>query len=352
MAPGFYHGKRVLVTGHTGFKGAWLALWLERLGAHLMGFALPPATHPNLHDAIDLGARIRSVFGDVRDAISLGHAFASHRPEIVFHLAAQALVGASYADPLETFSTNVVGTASVLDACRATDSVRSIVVVSSDKCYENVGLSRGYVEADAMGGHDPYSASKGCVELLVASYRRSFFAGSGRGLASARAGNVIAGGDWTVGRLVPDCLAAIAASRPVVLRHPDSIRPWQHVLEPLSGYLQLARRLHDAPEAWAEAWNFGPDPTDACAARELVELCYRAWGVAPAWRPATEATPHEAAVLRLDSTKARTRLAWRPAWRLEEGVAATVEWHRTWLAKGGVTELMDRQIAAHGGPDA
>lgn len=348
MAFDFYRGKRVLLTGHTGFKGAWLALWLESLGAEVLGYALTPTTQPNLFEAIGLGGRIQSRLGDIRDGVKLQAAFRDHRPELVFHLAAQALVSASYQDPLETFSTNVVGTASVLEACRSSEVVRSVVVVTSDKCYENQGWARGYRESDGLGGFDPYSASKGCAELVSSSYRRSFLEKQGKGLATARAGNVMGGGDWTVGRLIPDCLRALADGQPIALRSPDSVRPWQHVLEPLSGYLLLGRCLFEDPSAFAEAWNFGPELKDARPVREVVDLCYRSWGLEPTWRKETEEGPQEASVLRLDSSKARLRLGWQPAWGLEEALTHTLAWHRAYLDQRDLVELMHQQIARHG----
>jgi CDP-glucose 4,6-dehydratase len=273
--------------------------------------------------------------------------FADAKPDIVFHLAAQALVGASYEDPLETFSTNVVGTAAVLDACRASESVRAVVVVTSDKCYEIGRVDRAFRESDPMGGHDPYSASKGCTELVASSYRRSFFQKSGRGLATARAGNVIGGGDFTRGRLVPDCLAAFSAGRAVSLRHPESVRPWQHVLEPLSGYLLLAQKLFESPSEWSEAWNFGPDDGDALPVSAVVEQCARAWGASNAWTREPGDHPHETAVLRLDSTHARTKLGWRPSWNLHAALDHTVAWRKAFDSGANVLELMRAQIAEH-----
>lgn len=347
---GFFSGRRVLVTGHTGFKGTWLAFWLAELGADVLGFALPPSTSPDLYSACGLSARIQSVMGDIRDADKVREVVDAFRPEIVFHLAAQALVGSSYQDPLGTFSTNVMGTASVLSACVARPGVAAVVSVTSDKCYENQGLDRGYVETDPMGGFDPYSASKGCAELVTSSYRRSFFEKAGIGLASARAGNVFGGGDFTEGRLVPDCLEAIQAGKLVRLRYPESVRPWQHVLEPLSGYLLLARKLCEAPSAFAGGWNFGPSLEDSRPVRELVECCYRAWGAPPerCWEQEPGDHPHEAALLRLDSAKARSRLGWRPSWGLEEAVSHTVEWQKLFLAGGGLASLMRQQIESHG----
>ncbi len=348
MDSAFWQGKRVFLTGHTGFKGSWLSLWLQVLGAEVSGYALAPATAPALFDLAHVGKGMVSTLGDIRDLPRLTRALQQARPEIVLHLAAQALVGASYADPLETFSTNVLGTAGLLEACRAQPGVRAVVSVTSDKCYENQGWERGYVETDPMGGFDPYSASKGCAELIGASYRRSFFEKAGIGLASARAGNVFGGGDFTEGRLVPDCLRAMSEERPVRLRYPDSVRPWQHVLEPLSGYLQLAQRLFQAPEAFSEGWNFGPDLADARPVKELVELCQQAWGSQLPWEQEPGNHPHEAVLLRLDSSKAQTRLGWQPAWKLAEAVRHTIVWHQAFGAGQDLAALMRLQIEAHG----
>jgi CDP-glucose 4,6-dehydratase len=347
---GFFSTRRVLVTGHTGFKGAWLAFWLAELGADVLGFALPPSTSPDLYSACGLDTRIQSIIGDIRDAGQVRGIVDTFRPEIVFHLAAQALVGLSYQDPLGTFSTNVLGTASVLGACAERAGVAAVVSVTSDKCYENQGLERGYVETDPMGGFDPYSASKGCAELVTSSYRRSFFEKAGIGLASARAGNVFGGGDFTEGRLVPDCLKAIRAGEPVRLRYPESIRPWQHVLEPLSGYLLLAKKLCEAPGSFAEGWNFGPSIQDSRPVRDLVACCYEAWGASSGscWEQEPGDHPHEAALLRLDSAKARSGLGWTPSWGMEEAVRHTVEWHKLFLAGGDLASLMRRQIESHG----
>lgn len=345
--PAFYRGKSVLVTGHTGFKGAWLSSWLQRMGARVTGYALAPSTTPNMFSVIALDAQATSIIADIRDTRRLAQVFDEAKPDIVFHLAAQALVGASYQDPLETFSTNVVGTAAVLDACREADSVRAVVVVTSDKCYETQRDGRSLREDDPMGGHDPYSASKGCAEIVAASYRRSFFTKLGKGLATARAGNVIGGGDFTIGRLVPDCLAAFARGEAVRLRYPASVRPWQHVLEPVSGYLLLAQRLYEAPASWSEAWNFGPDEDDARPVCEVVERCAKQCDSKASWVQEPGDHPHETAVLRLDSTGARTRLAWRPSWNLDAALEHTVAWHRAFRSGADMVDITRAQIAAH-----
>ncbi len=328
----FWRGRRVLVTGHTGFKGSWLALWLQRMGAQVIGFALPPATTPNLFEAARVAQDMDSVIGDVRQRVSLQDAVARARPEIVFHLAAQSLVRRSYRDPVETFETNVIGTANLLEAVRVTGGVRACVSVTSDKCYENREWVWGYRENDPMGGHDPYSSSKGCAELVTAAYRQSFFhpdrhAEHQVALASARAGNVIGGGDWAEDRLVPDIVRAFAAGEAVHIRSPHAIRPWQHVLEPLAGYLLLAQRLVEDGARYAEGWNFGPDDADVCTVRTVTEQIRSLY---PGGRVTYGEQPndlHEATLLKLDCSKAKTRLGWRPAWPLEQGLRATVEWY-------------------------
>jgi CDP-glucose 4,6-dehydratase len=331
MNPSFWSGRRVLLTGHTGFKGSWLALWLGALGARVTGFALPPPTQPSLFELADVGHDLHSVLGDVRDATALAAAMRSSQAEVVLHLAAQPLVRASYDDPLETFSTNVMGTANLLEAVRHTSTVRSVVIVTTDKCYENREQPRGYREADPLGGHDPYSSSKACTELVVASFRASYFAQAARGghaaaIATARAGNVIGGGDWAAERLVPDLLAAFEAGVPAMIRHPGAVRPWQHVLEPLRGYLDLAERLHTDGQAYAEAWNFGPGEDDARPVAWIADTLAGLWGRGASWRAPAGRHPHETQCLRLDSSKARARLGWRPAMRLPQALASVTDW--------------------------
>lgn len=324
-----YCGRRVLVTGHTGFKGSWLVAWLREFGAEVTGLALAPeAGRPSLFRIADLDRGITSVIGDVRNRALVDETLRAARPEFIFHLAAQSLVRRSYAAPVDTFDTNVVGTAQLLDAARHAATVRAIVVVTSDKCYENQGLDRGYREDDPMGGHDPYSASKGCQELVAASFRRSFLSGGRVGLATGRAGNVIGGGDWSEDRLIADLMIAAADGRAATIRNPDSVRPWQHVLEPLRGYLMLGQALAEQGAAVAEGWNFGPSLADAVSVRQLVDLMTAAWPrVRAAIAPEANA-PHEAALLRLDNTKASDRLGWRPVLTLHDTVRFTVEWYR------------------------
>ena len=329
--PAFWAGKRVFLTGHTGFKGAWLALWLTGMGAQVHGYALPPEHPGSLFERLALGERIaRSTLADIRDSAPLHQALQAADPDILFHLAAQALVPAGYRQPVETFAVNVMGTAQVLECARACRALAAIVVVTSDKCYENHEWPWGYRETDPMGGHDPYSASKGAAELVAASYRRSFLAAQGVAVATARAGNVIGGGDNTPSRLVPDALAAFAANTALHLRNPAATRPWQHVLDPLHGYLQLAERLCQPQhgQAWAEGWNFGPQADDALSVETVVGLLAQYWPRPVQWSadpPGTHA--HEAQQLRLDCSKARQRLGWRPVWNARAALQRTVEWH-------------------------
>ena len=326
----FWAGKRVLVTGHTGFKGSWLVLWLKSLGAEVSGYALEPPTDPSLWRQIKLEGEITSHIADVRDLPALEQAFQKARPEIVFHLAAQSLVRPSYQDPVGTYATNVMGTVHLLDAVRRTPGVRVAVNVTSDKCYDNREWSRGYREDDAMGGRDPYSSSKGCAELVTEAYRRSFFnqKEGAVSLASARAGNVIGGGDWAADRLVPDFVRATLSGAPVQIRNPQSTRPWQHVLEPLYGYLLLAERLWEAGSAHAGGWNFGPADEDAVPVETVISALVSLWGAPARWVGDPGPHPHEAHFLKLDSSKARGALQWKPRLGLQAALAWTVEWYK------------------------
>jgi CDP-glucose 4,6-dehydratase len=327
-----WKGKRVLVTGHTGFKGGWLSLWLQGLGAELCGLALEPPTATNFFEDACVGQGMQSVIGDIRDAALVRRVFIDHRPEVVFHLAAQPLVRASYSDPLGTYATNVMGTAHVLDAARAVNSLRAVIVVTSDKCYENREWFWPYRESDRLGGFDPYSNSKACAELLVSAYRNSFFnpgdyARHGVAIASARAGNVVGGGDWAEDRLVPDAIRAFQQGRPVQIRTPGAIRPWQHVLEPLQGYLDVAELLLDKGMAGAEAWNFGPNPGDAKPVEWVVSELARLWGLGAGWEQEPGSHPHEAQTLKLDISKAAAQLGWQPRLQLAEALAITEAWY-------------------------
>jgi CDP-glucose 4,6-dehydratase len=324
-----YRDRTVLVTGHTGFKGSWLATWLKDSGSRVVGFALPPeAGRPSLFEAAGVADGMTSVLGDVRDLDAVRRVLEASGPEIVFHLAAQSLVRRSYRDPVETYATNVMGTAHVLEASRRCASVRAVLVVTSDKCYENRGWRRGYREDDALGGHDPYSSSKGCAEMLTSAYRRSFFHDSGPAIASARAGNVIGGGDWAEDRLVPDIVRAAVAGARVTLRNPGAVRPWQHVLDPLRGYLMLGRALLEEGRTFAEAWNFGPSAGDALSVRDLAARFEAAWDRVDTEEAESPSGPHEAGFLTLDNSKARTRLGWEPRFDVGAAVAATVDWYR------------------------
>jgi len=338
---GYYAGRRVFVTGHTGFKGSWLTQWLLLLGVEVTGYSIGVPTQPSLYESLGLSGQIRDVRGDVRRSQDVQTAMAKAAPEVVIHMAAQALVLPSYADPLTTFETNVMGTANVLEAARHCPSVRSVVIVTTDKCYANNEWQYGYREADALGGHDPYSASKAAAEMVVASYRSSFFdtgetPGKRAGVASVRSGNVIGGGDWAVDRLVPDCMRALAKGNPIVVRNPGSVRPWQHVLEPLSGYLWLGALLARDPATYGGAWNFGPDPESAVSVEQLVSQVCQAWGGAARFETATSAQAlSEAGILRLDCTKARSQLGWRPVYDVGEAVRQTVAWYRLTMENAG-----------------
>ena len=333
MDAAFWQGKRVFLTGHTGFKGGWLSLWLQQLGAEVTGYALEAPTTPSLFEVANVARGMVSIVGDVRDGEALKRAMAQAQPEIVIHMAAQPLVRYSYANPVETYATNVMGVVNLLEAVRATPGVRSVVNVTSDKCYENREWPWGYRENEAMGGYDPYSNSKGCAELVTAGYRSSFFnaekyAEHGIALGSGRAGNVIGGGDWAMDRLIPDMLRAIGAGQPVMIRNPHSIRPWQHVLEPLSGYLTLAEKLYTEGPVHAEGWNFGPHDTDAKPVEWIIERMTHEWGAGASWLLDGQDHPHEATYLKLDCSKARGQLGWHPRWDIGQTIARIVEWHK------------------------
>lgn len=328
----FWRGRRVLLTGHTGFKGSWTALLLNRLGASVTGFALPPEGEPNLFSVADISDCVDHRIGDVRGMGAVTHALAEAKPEVILHMAAQPLVRRSYVDPVETYATNVLGTVHLLEAVRRTSSVAAVLVVTSDKCYEDTGVTTSYRENDRLGGHDPYSSSKACTELVVEAFRRSFFGAPGAvRVATVRAGNVIGGGDWAVDRLVPDAMRAFIKGEPLLIRNPDAVRPWQHVLDPVLAYLSLAEQLMRG-EAVTEAWNFGPvgdsHITVADVASRLVEL----WGQGASWRAETGGHPHEASSLSLDCSKAMTRLGWSPLISFDDALAQTVQWYRAFAA--------------------
>jgi CDP-glucose 4,6-dehydratase len=351
--PAFWRGKRVFLTGHTGFKGAWLAIWLQRLGSHITGFALPPEA-ASLGEAAGVERRITSIRGDIRDMSVLAQAVRAANPHIVLHLAAQSLVRLSYQQPLETFATNVMGTAHVLEAARQAPRVQALVSVTTDKCYENQEWAWPYRENDRLGGHDPYSASKACAELVAAAWRTSFLSADRPGkppmaVATGRSGNVIGGGDWSLDRLVPDCIRAFESGQTVLIRAPDATRPWQHVLEPLCGYLLLAEQLCTSGRDFAQAWNFGPIPDDVRPVSHVVRLAADAWGDTANWRLIEGPHPHEAGVLAVDSSLARGRLAWRPRLRLPEALEWTIRWHKQYLAGSDAGRLVEADVERYEG---
>lgn len=334
--PPFWQGKRVFVTGHTGFKGSWLCLWLEQLGAIVQGYALDSPTDVSLFEQANVATGMQSQISDIRDSEALASSIIRFQPEIVIHMAAQPLVRLSYAEPVETYSTNVMGTVHLLEAVRKSKSVRAVVNVTSDKCYDNKEWVWGYREDEPMGGYDPYSNSKGCAELVASAYRNSYFnnamyAEHGVALASCRAGNVIGGGDWAVDRLIPDILRAFEKNTPVVVRNPHAIRPWQHVLEPLSGYLLIAEKLFNHGPSYAEGWNFGPNDCDARPVDYIADKLVKLWGEDACWQLDGADHPHEAGYLKLDCSKARQRLNWEPRWDLDKTLERIVKWHKAWL---------------------
>lgn len=339
----FWQGKRVYLTGHTGFKGGWMSLWLSSMGANVKGYALEPPTHPSLFEVASVAKAVESEFGDIRDREKLMLSMNRFKPDIVIHMAAQPLVRASYVDPVETYETNVMGTVNVFEAARRCTNLKCIVNITTDKCYENKEWVWGYREDEPMGGYDPYSSSKGCAELITSSYRRSFFTQLSVGLASVRAGNVIGGGDWADDRLIPDILRAFEKGDAVLIRNPEAVRPWQHVLEPLSGYLKLAQELFVSPEQFAEAWNFGPSESDTRSVGWIVEKMAAHWPGAN-WNLDSSVSPHEAGYLKLDISKVRRRLGWNPVWKLDQTLPRIVNWHRNWLGKNDMQKICLNEI--------
>jgi len=343
----FWHRRRVLLTGHTGFKGAWLSLWLQSMGADVRGISLAPPTEPALFHVARVAQGMEHFIVDIRDFKAVASHFRHFRPEILIHMAAQPLVRASYSNPVDTYATNVLGTVHVLDAARHVGSLKAIVNVTTDKCYENREWVWGYREDEPMGGDDPYANSKACAELVSSAYRKSFLNDAGISLATARAGNVIGGGDWARDRLVPDILRSLEQREPVLVRNPYSIRPWQHVLEPLSGYLLLAERLYQNGLSDAEGWNFGPTDDDARPVEWIVEHMCNAWPFPGRWQWQPGDHPHEARYLKLDISKARSRLCWEPRWSLKTALARVIDWHQAWLSGQDMRAVCLAQIRAY-----
>jgi len=348
MNASFWKGRRVFVTGHTGFKGGWLCLWLKQLGADVTGYALEPASTPSLFAVANVADGINSIIGDIRDREKLTQVMLEARPEVVIHMAAQALVRYSYQHPVETYEVNVMGTVNLLEAVRSCDSVKSVLVITSDKCYENRERDTGYREDEAMGGYDPYSNSKGCAELVVSAYRQSYFDhGKHVAIATARAGNVIGGGDWSADRLIPDMVRAFNADDDVVVRNPSAVRPWQHVLEALHGYLLLLEKMAESPATFSQGWNFGPEEKDARDVAWIVERFVSVWGDAN-WRIEADAgNLHEAHLLKLDCSKARRELAWQPVLGLEKAMEWIAEWYRRHRGGEDMAEFSNRQLQVY-----
>ncbi|MDB4598734.1 CDP-glucose 4,6-dehydratase [Candidatus Pseudothioglobus singularis] len=326
----FWTGKRVFITGHTGFKGSWISLWLSLLGAKVKGYALTPSTSPSLFYESRIEEIITSQIGDIRNQEALHESMVTFSPDILIHMAAQPLVRHSYDEPVETFEVNVMGTVNVLEVARSCDNLKVIINITTDKCYENDGRIQGYKEDDPMGGYDPYSSSKGCAELVTSAYRRSFLQKQGVGLASVRAGNVIGGGDWAKDRLIPDILRSFERKKAVIIRNPKAIRPWQHVLEPLSGYLLLAQKIYNNPEKYAESWNFGPNEKDVQSVGWILDEMILKWPNS-SWMLDPSSNPHEADFLKLNISKAQSKLNWKPTWELSDSLERIISWHQSWL---------------------
>ncbi len=341
---GFWNGKRVLLTGHTGFKGSWLAFWLKTLGAEVCGYALTPETNPNLYENLKLKNSMASMIGDIRYLPDFRETLRWFKPDIVFHLAAQSLVRRSYREPIETYTTNVIGTINILEAIRSADSVKAVVIITTDKVYENEERDFGYAENDRLGGFDPYSNSKACAELAVSSYRNSFFADGKCLIATARAGNVIGGGDWSEDRLLPDVFRSLIFGADLLIRNPNSVRPWQHTLEPLNGYLLLAEKLFEGNKEFATAWNFGPEDADAKPVGFILEEIKQIWDEKVSWKIAEGEHPHETNLLKLDSTKAKTKLGWKPKLSLTEALKLTSDWYKSFKNKENLIETTRKQI--------
>jgi CDP-glucose 4,6-dehydratase len=345
VSPEFWKNKRVFLTGHTGFKGSWLSLWLQDMGANVKGFSLAPHTSPNLFDEARVAEGMESDIGDIRSLEAVTASMLAFNPDILFHMAAQPLVRLSYAEPVATYATNVMGTLHVLEAARKCKNLKIIVAITTDKCYENKEWAWGYRENEAMGGHDPYSSSKGCAELLIASYRNSFFnTTDSPSIASVRAGNVIGGGDWSDDRLIPDILRAFEKGESVIIRNPLSTRPWQHVLEPLSGYLVLAENLFFEGDTFAEAWNFGPKDEDCQSVERILNTMILRWGKSASWKLDDNNNPHEAGFLKLDCSKAKQKLGWEPKWNLEFTLKSIVDWYKVWMQDADMKKQCLKEI--------
>jgi CDP-glucose 4,6-dehydratase len=340
--PQFWHGKRVFLTGHTGFKGSWLSLWLAHLGSSIKGYALEPVTSPSLFELAQVKNLVESHIGDIRDQDSLHKAMVDFNPDILIHMAAQPLVRYSYNKPIETYEVNVIGTAKVLEVARSCSNLKAIINITTDKCYENNGLDKSYKETDPMGGHDPYSSSKGCAELVASSYRRSYFSDLGVGLASVRAGNVIGGGDWAEDRLIPDILKSFQKKESVKIRNPKATRPWQHVLEPLSGYLVLVQKLYNNTD-YSQAWNFGPNPEDVKPVEWILGKMTSNWPGAK-WELVKDSSPYEAAFLKLDIHKSKSNLDWQPSWNLEATLQKIISWHLAWINNENMQSFCVKEI--------
>ncbi|UOF92769.1 CDP-glucose 4,6-dehydratase [Fodinisporobacter ferrooxydans] len=348
MDKNFWENKRVFITGHTGFKGSWLALTLHLMGAEIVGYALEPSTTPSLFQLCRINTLIKSIYGDIRNKEKVEFEINSFKPEIIFHLSAQPLVRKSYLDPYETFSTNVMGTVNILEAIRKCNSVKAVVNVTTDKVYENKEWVWGYREIDNLGGYDPYSSSKACSELVTAAYRSSFYNSESNnkhvGIATARAGNVIGGGDWSSDRLIPDCIRSILEGKEIVIRSPESSRPWQHVLEPIKGYLILAQKLYENGEKFSGAWNFGPDDNDVKTVKWMVEELYKQWGGAATYKIEKKDHLHESKILKLDNSKAKSGLNWYPKWNIDYSVEKVVEWVHAYKEQNDLKEISINQI--------
>ena len=339
----FWIGKRVFVTGHTGFKGSWLCLWLNHLGSSVKGYSLQPPTSPSLFEAAKIDSIVDSQIGDIRNQELLHKSMVSFNPDILIHMAAQPLVRLSYDEPIETYEVNVIGTVKVLEVARYCSNLKAIINITTDKCYENVGLDKSYSETDPMGGFDPYSSSKGCAELVASSYRRSFLTDLGIGIASVRAGNVIGGGDWANDRLIPDILRSFELNKAVIVRNPNATRPWQHVLEPLSGYLLLAQRLYNDNKLYSEGWNFGPDEKDVKPVHWILDKMISYWPNA-SWSLDDNVNPHESSFLKLNISKASELLGWTPTWDLQLTLGSIIRWHKLWLSDADMGKVCITEI--------